>query len=74
MKRAGKIAFFFIVSVILLNVLNKIFIPKWEEDGLWEPATRIVDGFYAEEENTIDVIYLGSSNSFYDINPLVVYE
>ena len=74
MKRAGKIAFFFIVSVILLNVLNKIFIPKWEEDGLWEPATWIVDGFYAEEENTIDVIYLGSSNSFYDINPLVVYE
>lgn len=74
MKKAGKIAFFFIVSVILLNVLNKIFIPKWEEDGLWEPATRIVDGFYAEEENTIDVIYLGSSNSFYDINPLVVYE
>ncbi|MCM1160365.1 MAG: hypothetical protein NC412_03990 [Roseburia sp.] len=74
MKKAGKTAFFFIVSIIFIHVLNMIFTPKWEEDGLWEPATRIIDGFYAEEENTIDVIYLGSSNSFYDINPLVIYE
>lgn len=65
---------FCILFCILLYGLNEIFIPKWEEDGLWEPATRIVDGFYAEEKNTIDVLYLGSSNSFYDINPLVIYE
>lgn len=74
MKKAGRIVVFFTLLGILIKLLNEIFVPKWEEDGLWEPATRIVDGFYAEESNTIDVLYLGSSNSFYDINPLIIYE
>ncbi|MBD5544403.1 MAG: hypothetical protein HDR01_09250 [Lachnospiraceae bacterium] len=74
MKKAGKIVVFLALFGVLIKVLNETFIPKWDTDGLWEPATRIVDGFYAEDNNTIDVLYLGSSNSFYDINPLIIYE
>lgn len=66
--------FFVIIFCLLLRLVNCIFVPKWEEDGLWEPATRIVDGFYEEEPDSLNVLYLGSSNSFYDINPLVIYE
>lgn len=74
MKKLGRTALFLILFCLSIHFANEIFTPKWEADGLWEPATLIVDGFYAEEENTIDVLYLGSSNSFYDINPLVIYE
>lgn len=74
MKKIGRIVAFLALFGILIKVLNEIFTPKWETDGRWEPATQIVDGFYAEEKDTIDVLYLGSSNSFYDINPLIVYE
>ncbi len=74
MKKIGRIVVFLLLSGILIEVMNQVFTPKWETDGRWEPATQIIDGFYAEKKDTIDVLYLGSSNSFYDINPLIVYE
>lgn len=74
MKRAGRVTIFIIILCFFIHITGEIFTPKWEADGLWEPSTLIVDGFYEEDKNTIDVLYLGSSNSFYDINPLVIYE
>lgn len=74
MKKAGKILLFLSILIFLTCFWQKVFIPKWESDGLWEPVTTMVDGFFAEDTNTIDVLYLGSSNAFYDINPLVIYE
>lgn len=37
-------------------------------------STTIVDGFYAEEKNSIDMVMIGSSNCFCTIDPLVLYE
>ena len=37
-------------------------------------STTIVNGFYAEKENTIDVVLIGSSNCFCTIDPMVLYE
>lgn len=36
-------------------------------------STTIVNGFYAEEKNTIDVVLIGSSNCFCTIDPMVLY-
>lgn len=74
MRNAGKVTVFLLIIVFLTSFWQKVLIPKWEPDGLWEPVTTMIDGFYAEERNTIDVLYLGTSNAFYDINPLVIYE
>lgn len=74
MKKAGKIISFLLILICLISFWQKVFIPKWESDGKWEPVTTMVDGYFAEDNNTIDVLYLGSSNAFYDINPLVIYE
>lgn len=74
MKKAIKSILFIIILLILTFGLQKVMIPKWETDGLWEPITNMVDGFYHEEKNSLDVIYLGSSNAFYDVNPLVIWE
>lgn len=37
-------------------------------------STTIVNGFYAEKPGTIDVVFLGSSNCFCTIDPMVLYE
>ncbi|MCM1182563.1 MAG: hypothetical protein NC337_04220 [Roseburia sp.] len=37
-------------------------------------STTIVDGFYVEEKNDIDMLVIGSSNSFCTIDPLILYE
>ena len=73
-RKAGKIVLFLWIVICMISFWQKVLIPKWESDGLWEPVTTMIDGFFAEDTNTIDVIYLGSSNAFYDINPLVIYE
>ena len=37
-------------------------------------STVTVNGFYSEKENDIDVLALGTSNSFCSFNPLIMYE
>ena len=74
LKKAGRCMIFSAIIGVLVFFLQRLLIPKWEPDGLWEPVTSMIDGFYEEEKQTMDVIYLGSSNAFYDINPLIVYE
>lgn len=66
--------FFELVSfgVLLLSALcltQEILKAKFIND-----STTIVNGFYAEKKNDIDVLFLGSSNCFCTINPLVLYE
>ena len=58
-------------GVLALGALVR---PKWRDDEQWEPATDIMTGFYAEPQASLDVLYLGSSHVFCDINPLSVYE
>lgn len=53
----------------VLFVTDKIVCAKFIGD-----STTIVDGFYAEKKNDIDMIVIGSSNSFCTVNPLVLYE
>lgn len=37
-------------------------------------STTIVNGFYAEKRNSIDLLVIGSSNSFCTIDPITLYE
>lgn len=73
-QNAGKAVLFTALALSLLMFFQGLMKPKWESDGLWEPVTSMVDGFFDEPENTMDVVYLGTSNAFYDINPLIIYD
>ncbi|MDE7476882.1 MAG: SGNH/GDSL hydrolase family protein [Lachnospiraceae bacterium] len=67
-----KIAYIVLFVIFIGKVLstaNKIVCAKFIGD-----STTIVDGFYAEKRNDIDMIVLGSSNSFCTVDPLVLYE
>ncbi|MBR1691956.1 MAG: hypothetical protein IJ711_04195 [Lachnospiraceae bacterium] len=69
MKKAlGKILGFFLILGIILTQLNRIFSFKYE-DGI-----RQMEQFYRQEKGTVDVLVLGSSHAFVDIDPAVLYE
>ncbi len=69
LRRFAAVVVFLIVIVAVLSITGKIVRAKFIGD-----STTIVNGFYAEKKNDIDLLVLGSSNSFCTINPLVLYE
>lgn len=60
LKFAGKCVTFVCILCILIAALYRIILPKFFVDGKW-PTTATYVGFYEMEENTIDVLFLGSS-------------
>ena len=48
--------------------------PKWLDDREWEPASEIMAGFYAEPDDTLDILFLGSSHVFCGVNPLCIFD
>lgn len=69
MKR--KIAYIIGLTAILImaiTVFHKVFSFKYN-DGIYQLKT-----FYEIEEDTVDVIILGSSHAFVNINPMVIWE
>lgn len=72
MKKIGKIIIaslglisFFVFFLIAQEVLAK----KYFDDG-----TDIMNGFYCEKTNDIDVLVMGSSHAIAGINPLILYQ
>lgn len=65
---AAVVAFVLLIGLVL-TVTDQVVRAKFMGD-----STVIVDGFYAEKDNTIDMIVLGSSNSFCTVDPVVLYE
>ena len=68
-SRMVSIAAFALMIGLVLAVTGQIIRAKFMGD-----STTIVDGFYAEKKNDIDLIVIGSSNSFCTVDPLVLYE
>ena len=70
----GKIIVFTVGLWIFLVVVTILCRPKWYREGIWEPVTEIHDGFYALDRNSIDVAFVGSSQIFANINPLLIWK
>lgn len=60
---------FIAIFLVILTFLTMIFIPKWERLD-----AELMRSFYTEEENTIDVLMLGSCNMYSSYSPVVAYE
>lgn len=69
-----KSTIFIILTVILITFLNWVFTPSWSYHEDWnnEESTRFRD-FYKLDENTLDYLVLGASQSFYSFSPMYVY-
>ena len=68
-KRILAVAGFLALTILALGLSQEVLKAKFIQD-----STTIIDGFYAEKRNDIDVLFIGSSNCFCTIDPLVLYE
>lgn len=67
-KNLVKAVTFLLVFCLLFTIVNSILIFK-QEDGIPQ-----MQGFYKQPAGTIDVLCMGSSHIFANINPAILYE
>ena len=67
---AIKAIMFLLIFLIILNRVNRIMQPKWDDQ--WINSTTIND-FYKLKGNSIDVLILGQSQTIRAISPLDLY-
>lgn len=70
-KRACKIIAFFLIGIMLFAVVQELLIPEWNSDGA---AGRMISGFMALEDNSVDVLFLGTSHVERGVSPMKIYE
>lgn len=67
-KQGIKIAVFIVIFFFLLNIFTILFVRKGNGYG-----TDVFD-FYKQKENSIDILYLGSSHAYSAFNPYLLEE
>ncbi len=71
MKKWVTLTAFFLLFAVLFLFLQAVFMPKWTE-GL--AATSVIDGFYAEDPDSLDIVFFGTSHQVCGISPMELYE
>lgn len=67
MKRKGiRILVFFLLAGVLLSQLNRVLAFRYE-DGIWQ-----MEGLYKQPGGSVDVLVMGSSHAYVDIDPAVL--
>lgn len=61
------------IFVVTFGLLTAVFKPKWNSYHSDQMQTRL-QGFYRQEKNSHNVIYLGSSFSYCGISPLKIWD
>lgn len=60
------------LMLVLVLFLSAVVRPR--KDELPNDTSRKVSGFYALQENSLDVLFMGTSHTYYGFNPSVIYE
>lgn len=70
-KKAIKITAFLLITLVLFLLVQEIMVPDWNETGGVE---KTISGFLMLEENTVDVVFLGTSHVGRGVSPMELYE
>lgn len=64
---------FLILTILGLHISSRIFIPKWldNSDNMY---TWIKKGFYEEPKNSLELLFIGNSDLYRGISPIVLYD
>lgn len=62
----------FILTYTILLAASKIFIPKWVDHN-GNMMTFIMDGFYKEKKDSLEVIFTGNSDVYRGVSPMILY-
>ena len=65
-----KVILFLLIGLLLFQAITTILLPEWIGP---EGVSQLLRGFYEEPKNSIDVMYLGNSNIYRSIAPLVIF-
>ena len=66
------VTFLLLLAVCLYGV-NRVLLPKYYVTGDWPTTSTYLD-FYNLEEDTVDVLFLGSSHAAAAFSPVELYE
>jgi hypothetical protein len=70
-----EIVVFLVGFGILWGVFTDLFQPKYLFASTYEsPETEMWTDYYRQEDDSLDILYVGSSHVYNDVNPLVIYE
>ena len=61
-----------ITACLLMTYFSIVLRPKYYEAP--DDMTNKTEGFYALEKNSLDVLFLGSSHSYYAFNPAILWK
>ena len=70
-KQVLSIIAWIVLFALVFLLLQQIVKPKWDE-GL--AATTDIEGFYAEERDSLDVVFFGTSHVICGISPMKLYQ
>lgn len=70
-KTLKRVIIFIIIFIILFLFVNKLYNPVGTT-GEWKPSFTIID-YYKQSKDTVDVLFIGSSNVYADVSPLEIY-
>lgn len=68
-----RIICFLLIGLILLGIVTNIMIPKWitTKDNR---MTYIIQGFYEEPKDSLDVVFMGNSDVYRGISPITMWD
>ena len=72
-KKLIQLTSFVLLTVLCVSGVMSILLPK-NYTGAWMSPVPTFRGFYDLEENTVDVLFLGSSHSYSSFCPQVLYD
>lgn len=72
MKKARNIIVFIFIAILIFIVINRISDPSGTT-GEWYASSSLTD-YYRKTKNSIDTLYVGSSNIYAGVSPLEIYE
>ena len=70
-KKALKIVLFLVLGVSLFFAVQRILTPNWNN---YQGSDSSIQGFFALEDDTLVVLFLGTSHVIYGISPMRLYE
>lgn len=73
-RAAGKCALFLLLAAIGYSGLQAVFVPKWNYPYWPENNSLCIRGLYAQEPDSVDVVFLGSSHMLFGIDCMKLYE
>lgn len=73
-RNITKSVVFLIILVVIFFLCERILTEKWMyRPGINEGETNRYESFYQLPSGTVDYIVLGTSHSFFSINPMLIY-